>query len=143
MIITLENINSIQKRISVVHKARIIGTDPPMYTLLRELKIELSNYLVITIPEGFEWDLSSVPKRLWSIFPPDGDFELGALIHDYLYVTKKTSRKFADEEMLKWSNLLNNGETVLNRKRLDNYARFLAVRLFGADNIKKIFIKKQ
>ena len=39
----------------------------------------------ITIPEGFEFDLSSVPRLLWWLIAP---FELSVaapLLHDYLY----------------------------------------------------------
>ena len=90
-----------------------------------ELKVELSDKSVLIIPEGFENDLSSVPKFLWSILPPFGDFLLAALVHDYLYVIKyKSNRRFCDKEMLYLSN-------NLNKNKLDNYIRFFGVRLFG------------
>ena len=85
----------------------------------------LSNGDIITIPEGFETDLSSVPKILWGIFPPYGNFLLAALVHDYLYVTKyKEDRAFADREMLIISN-------KLHSNKLDNYLRYYAVVLFA------------
>ena len=86
---------------------------------------ELSNGEVITIAEGFETDLSSVPKILWGIFPPYGNFLLAALVHDYLYVTKyKDDRAFADKEMLIVSNKIHNN-------KIDNYLSYYAVVLFG------------
>jgi hypothetical protein len=56
------------------------------FCLQQTICIQLSNGAVIVVPEGFEWDLSSAPKLVWSMFPPFGDFLFAALIHDYLYV---------------------------------------------------------
>ena len=60
----------------------------------------------MTVPDGFIWDGSSVPRFLWTIsgITPDGLMRAGALIHDYLYrnggvvstCTVKFSRKDAD-----------------------------------------------
>ena len=72
------------------------------------IKHRLHDHTTIIIPKGFTTDLSSVPKFLWGIFPPFGNFLLAALVHDYLYVTKyKNNRAFADKEMLYISNALN------------------------------------
>lgn len=89
----------------------------------------LSNGDIIAIPKGFKTDLSSVPKILWGLFPPFGNFLLAALVHDYLYVVRyDNDRKFADKEMLVISNKLHS-KTLLNK--IDNKLRFYAVRLFG------------
>jgi len=91
-----------------------------------ELRVELSDKSVLIIPEGFENDLSSVPKFLWGVMPPFGNFLIGALVHDYLYITKdRRGRKFADKQMLRLSNLH-------NKNKFDNYIRYYGVRLFGA-----------
>ena len=90
-----------------------------------ELRVELSDKSVLIIPEGFENDLSSVPKFLWGVMPPFGNFLLGALVHDYLYVTKdRRGRKFADKEMLRLSN-------KYNKNKVDNWVRYFLVRLLG------------
>lgn len=90
-----------------------------------ELKVELSDKSILIIEKGFETDLSTVPKFLWGIFPPFGNFLIAAIVHDYLYKTKdKRGRKFADMEMLRISN-------KLNKNKLDNYTRYFAVRIFG------------
>ena len=94
------------------------------WEILRPVSIQLSSGEVIVIPKGFVTDLSSVPRFLWAIFPPFGDFLLAALIHDYLYVFNVGTRKDADREMLIWSN-------VLNDHKIDNKLRYYAVRLFG------------
>ena len=112
------------------------------FRLLQEICVTLSNKDVIIIPAGFQFDGSSAPRFLWWAMPSYGDFFIGALIHDYLYQTQykhtelgyKEAQKFADKEMLEWSNAVNNKNIG---KIIDNYLRYLAVRLFG----KKVFRK--
>lgn len=125
MIYTIDNI-LLHIHNNPIKKQRIIVGESKwrQYRLLEEIKIGLSNDEIIIIPAGFEWDLSSVPRIFWAIMPPDGDFEMAALIHDYLYRNKLYTRKFADKEMYKWSNKLND-------KVIDNEIRFCGVRLFG------------
>jgi hypothetical protein len=45
---------------------------------------------VITVPAGFVTDLASIPRPIWSFFPPDGPWVKGAIIHDFLYYTQGT-----------------------------------------------------
>src|SRR5690625_4178692 len=88
-VITLENARELQDILghSLVKKARIPGHNTvPLYILLEELYIKISNGDILHIPEGFIWDLSSVPRLLWTLLPPDGDMEIGVIIHDYLYI---------------------------------------------------------
>lgn len=56
---------------------------------------------VIEVPAGFDTDLASVPRVMYSIFPRDGLYIEAAIIHDWLYVDQKIngewiSRKTAD-----------------------------------------------
>lgn len=98
----------------------------------KQIEYTLSNGDKIVIPEGFETDLASVPRFLWSVFPPFGNFILASLVHDYLYVNKYRrdidgsfkAQRFIDREMLFISN-------QMNKNKVDNYIRFAAVRLFG------------
>jgi len=39
---------------------------------------------VVEIPEGQTTDFASVPRILWTIFPPAGRYSLAAIVHDYL-----------------------------------------------------------
>lgn len=129
--ITLDNINELQEDYSIIKKQRVHGSNnKTRYRLLEGLEIELSNSKVITIPKGFVWDASSTPRLFWWLLPPEGDFELAALIHDYLYVHKITSRKFADKEMLIWSKVTN-GTKKISLKNIDNWTRYYGVRAFG------------
>lgn len=95
---------------------------------LKDYTFTLTDEKVITVPKGFEWDLSSVPRILWFLFPPYGKFIKGSLIHDYLYRVKGyRTRRFADKQMLYFSN-------KFNKNKLDNYIRYYSVRLFGWKN---------
>jgi hypothetical protein len=114
-----------------IHKVRVFGNNTiNSYKLLVDLSIELSDGRLITIPKGYIWDLASVPRLLWTICPPDSDAELAFLIHDYLYENQINNRKWADEEMLKWS-ILTNGTKNISIKNIDNYVRYYAVRIGG------------
>lgn len=133
-IITLENIRDIQKSTghSVVKRARVIGSNnKPTYILLESLRIKLSNGYILKIANGFTWDLSSVPRPLWGILPPDGDFELSSIIHDALYQNKAFTRKFADDEMYLWSKAVSGTHNKRSARNFDNWLRYKAVRLFG------------
>jgi hypothetical protein len=41
---------------------------------------------VVTIPRGFQSDGASVPRVLWSIYPPFGKYLEAAVVHDYYCV---------------------------------------------------------
>lgn len=134
---TLESIKRQQEEtgVSAVVRQRVIGSNnKPTYRLCQPIGFCLSDDSVILIPEGFEWDLSSVPRFLWGILPPDGDFEIASLIHDFLYINNKElhySRKFADDEMLIWSKAVSGTRNKVSLRNFDNQVRYIAVRLFG------------
>ena len=93
----------------------------------KPVEVLLSNGEVIVIPEGFQYDMATVPKWLWSIVRPFNDALMGTLIHDYLYMCQgnhSMTRAEADLEYLKWNN-------TTNANKLDNYTRYIFVRLFG------------
>ncbi len=136
MRINLDNARQLLEIGSVIQKERLYSADDKskQYLLLTDIYAELSDGTKINIPRGFKWDLSSVPRLLWPILPPDGDFEIAALIHDYLYrftdkkADKIGDRKFADKEMYLWSKAVNNSHWWF---RIDNYLRYVGVRAFG------------
>jgi len=128
----LENIkNTLLAGKNPIKKSRVYGENTiNTYILLETVNFKLSNGVVVAIPEGYIWDLASVPRLFWSIVPPDSDAEVAFLIHDYLYENRLFGRKFADQEMLKWSKVTN-GTNKISVKNLDNYVRYYVVRLFG------------
>jgi hypothetical protein len=114
-----------------IHIRRVFGNNSiNKYELLKTLKIELSNGKIITIPKGYTWDLSSVPRFLWWLLPPDGDFQIGALIHDYLYEFKVLPQKECDKEMYLWSKAVSGTENI-SLRNIDNKLRYYGVALFG------------
>jgi len=54
--------------------------DPFVYEIGRKG----SGYYV-TVPAGFVTDFASVPRVLWSLFPPIGEYGKAAVVHDWLY----------------------------------------------------------
>ena len=90
------------------------------------ITVELSNGEVINIPKGFVYDMSTVPKWLWSFVRPVNDGLFGYLVHDVLYVNKVKgmTRKQVDKEMLFWTN-------ITNDNKFDNKLRYTIVRLLG------------
>ena len=87
----------------------------------------------ITIPEGFKFDLSSIPRPLWWIVAP---FELSIsapLVHDFLYrnggkVPSKTYTK-KEADLLFRRMMAEEGVSAWRRG-----AAYQAVRLFGRWN---------
>lgn len=65
-------------------------------------------YEPVTVPVGYQTDLASVPRYLWSIFPPFGRYSQAAVTHDFIYQMRKDltyqgterSRKECDEIFL-------------------------------------------
>lgn len=90
------------------------------------LTITLSNEKIINIGKGFYYDMSTVPKWLWSIVRPYNDGLFAYLIHDRLYIIRdhNMTRKEVDDEMLYWLK-------IINKNKFDNYLRYFFVRTFG------------
>jgi len=130
--ITLDNVVSKLVASNPIKKSRVYGANTiSRYRLLETLRIKLSDNTLIVVPVNFEWDLSSVPKIFHSILSVDSDAEIAYLIHDYLYVTKKTTRKFADDEMFIWAKKVNGTSKWYSAKNIDNRLRYIAVSIFG------------
>jgi len=88
---------------------------------------ELNSSDFIDIPEGFETDFASVPRGLWNIFPPDGEYTQAAVLHDYLYNQRKKhgrTRKECDQIFLEAMEVL--GVPWWKRRLM-----YRAVRSFG------------
>jgi hypothetical protein len=50
----------------------------------------------IMVPAGFVTDFASVPRSLWSLYPPWGSYGLAAILHDFLYWSQTYPRSYAD-----------------------------------------------
>ena len=53
-----------------------------------------------TVPKGFVYDGKSSPKLSWFYSPPYGKDHPAVVAHDWLYQTKATSRKVADQTLM-------------------------------------------
>lgn len=47
----------------------------------------------IIAERGFDTDFASIPRGLWNIFPPDGEYAWAAFIHDALYWHQATKEE--------------------------------------------------
>lgn len=100
------------------------------WQLLAEFEYHIGEYpsdTVIRIPSGTVTDLASVPRALWSIFPPHGRYAKAAIVHDYLYANAIGTKAGADRVFYEAMAVL--GVPIWRRKLM-----YLAVRLFGRGN---------
>ena len=84
----------------------------------------------VRVPAGTITDLATVPRLLWVIFPPHGQYAKAAIIHDYLYDQAIGSKTFADSVFLEAMEVL----AVPGWRRV---LKYWAVRLFGRGNYSK------
>jgi hypothetical protein len=54
----------------------------------------------ITVEAGFDTDFASVPRALWWLYPPWGDYKRAAVVHDWAYWYKPFDRDVADRIFL-------------------------------------------
>lgn len=126
-----------------VKYSRVIGGKKwRTHKLENEFTVILSNDMYLNFKKGFLWDRSSVPQFLWGLLKPDGDDDIAYLIHDILYQNKgwrdpmrmgnggRMTRKFCDQEMLKWAKAMKKTRRW-SLRNIDIYTRYYAVRLFG------------
>lgn len=85
---------------------------------------------IVTVEKGFVTDLTSTPRPVWLIFPPDGSYTAAAVVHDWLYAKAIVPRKVADAVFLEAMKLSGTWPGV-------RHSIWAAVRLFGG-----IFYKK-
>jgi hypothetical protein len=74
------------------------------------------------IPNGYETDFATVPRWLWSFFPPIGRHNIASLVHDYLYDNQIGTRKQADDLFLRLM-------LAYNVNKIAAYLMYLGVRL--------------
>lgn len=82
---------------------------------------------VISVPNGFCTDFATIPRALWSIFPPTGQWGKAAVIHDYCYENAIRTRRWAD-------NVFYEAMGVLGVPSVTRWLMWAAVRLFGKGN---------
>lgn len=80
--------------------------------------------IIISVPAGFITDFASIPRIFWTILPPWGRYGKAAIIHDYLYVTHRFSRKQADDIFLE-------AMGVLKVSKWKRWVMYRSVRAWG------------
>ena len=82
------------------------------------------------MPAGTVTDLATVPRVLWSLFPPHGRWAKAAIIHDYLYANAVGTKAFADK-------VFSEAMAVLGVGRVTRVILYWAARVFGRGNYNK------
>lgn len=127
MYVTKDNVIEQLETDELIVQSYVYSNKSQKYWKIQQpITVTLSNGKTINIPKGFVYDMSTVPKLLWSFVRPFNDGLFGYLVHDVLYVQRVSgmTRAQCDKEMLFWTNLTNDN-------KFDNYLRYLFVRAFG------------
>lgn len=107
------------------------------YELMEDLIFQYSingSGVKIIVPKGFVTDFATIPRILWSIFPPAGKHSKATVIHDYLYTLPKCSRFLADSIFREA--MYQSGVNIFQRVIM-----YYGVRIFGG-LFRKIYNKK-
>ena len=99
------------------------------WTVMKEMRVVVPGWPEpFIVPEGFITDYASVPRLLWSIFPPNGQrYGVAAIVHDLIYrnLQRFFTRKQADH-------ILFQVMEIYGTKRITRWCIWLGVRLGGA-----------
>lgn len=64
----------------------------------------------VLIPAGFITDFASIPRALWAVLPPVGNYGKAAVVHDWLYQMRIITVLWPDPATAVGSRLCNRGE---------------------------------
>lgn len=96
------------------------------YRVLRKFVYEIRQGERIAVPRGFVTDFASVPRILWRVLPPTGQYGKAAVIHDYLYRTSILQYSRAEADLIFYEAMEDLGVNAWTSKLM-----YWAVRLFG------------
>lgn len=103
-----------------------------IWTVMEEFSYDvgtLGSGETIRAPKGFNTDLASVPRILWSIFPTDSDYAQAAVLHDWLCFNKGLVERLYDSKQV--CKIFLESMLVLKTPKVTAYPMYLGVRLFG------------
>ncbi len=107
------------------------GMQKQKYKVTEGFAWRVDSHRVMHVKQGFEFDGASVPFFFIWIFPrAHSDYIQAACLHDWLYCTQTTSRRFADRQFYL-------AMRVLNVPVLYAWLMYAAVRLGGFGAWKK------
>jgi hypothetical protein len=113
----------------------IAPDDDTEWTLYQEFDYYDDDGVTYKVPAGFKTDFASVPRILWSIFPPYGRYGKASVLHDYFYRTNSVSKDKADLEFKRAMSILHVQKWKIN-------ILYKAVCWFGSKAYKKHSITK-
>ena len=93
----------------------------------------LGSGISITVPEFFVTDFASIPRGLWNLFPPTGEYGKAAVIHDYLYRRGyiEDHGKFRYPDRGEVDAIFRDASAVLGVNRATRWTMWLALRGAG------------
>ena len=123
-------------------KVQYVGEDRKraIWELTESFQYHVGSYpsnFIINIESGFKTDFATIPKSLWSIFPPTGKYIKAAVIHDYLTDNKGKIVYYKSEDI---SNI-NCVYTELSKKRVDEIFKE-AMGVLGVSSVVKFIVWK-
>lgn len=76
----------------------LIFSKGPFYAMLTQDMVYPVGHTndTIVVPAGFVTDFASIPRQLWNVLSPVGEYRLPAVVHDFLYWTHACNREQAD-----------------------------------------------
>ncbi len=74
----------------------LVQVNDDHWVLLGSFSYTGADGTVYTAPMGMVTDLASIPRPLWNILPPFGQYTGAAVIHDFLYQTQTCTKEQAD-----------------------------------------------
>ena len=84
---------------------------------------------VVTIPKGFQSDGASVPRALWSIYPPFGKYLEAAVVHDWFCVLGHRGESPIDYKMA--AKVFDEAMEVCSVGKFRRFKMYWAVRIGG------------
>ena len=97
---------------------------PGEWIVLEDIEYTSLSGKVYIVPRGFVTDLASIPKIAQVVYSIDDETRCPAVLHDWLYCTKQTSREEADS-------LLKEAITRANSAQFKANSFWIAVRMGG------------
>ena len=92
--------------------------------LTKDLVYIANDGTAYVVRKGFKSDLASIPRFLWPIFPPLGNYKSAAILHDQNCETDDLSRKAGDYLLLE-------GMSHSGVKFISRWCIFLGVRAYA------------
>ena len=82
----------------LAHTAQVYGQAKEV--VIKDLIVKTPAGGSLAVPRGFETDLASTPRIVWSFLPPNGVYKSAAIVHDWLYYSGTGTQKYADDMFL-------------------------------------------